>query len=399
MRLTKEQLQDVKKKFNVDRLWSWSMVDTFIISPYCYYLKYIKHAKEDADNCAYATLGSICHSIIEDLHNNKIKPEEMNDIFDDGWLTAIDIADLKFDRNDESKNSSISKKYKENLEHFFSHHDYKRFTSKLALEKFIAADINGNILQGYIDAVYKNEDGTFDIIDWKTSTQYKGKTAEEKCGQLVVYAIALNQMGVPFDKIRICWNFLKYVTIEYQQKNGTIKTRDVERCKIGEALQSNAKTWLKACGYSESQINDYLQKLLDENSIDVLPEEVKEKYVITDCYTYVPLTDKLVEHWKETITTTINDILLREKDYAETENDKCFWDSEESVKAQSYYFATLCGYSPRLHLPYKEYLEKREAAANGGDMFGGVGSDIETTSINIKSSNDSGIDLSWLDSI
>ena len=116
MRLTKEQLQDVKKKFNVDRLWSWSMVDTFIVSPYCYYLKYIKHAKEDVDNCAYATLGSICHSIIEDLHSNKIKPEEMNDIFNDGWLTAICIADLKFDRNDEAKNSSISKKYKENPE-------------------------------------------------------------------------------------------------------------------------------------------------------------------------------------------------------------------------------------------------------------------------------------------
>lgn len=82
-------------------------------------------------------------------------------------------------------------------------------------------------------------------MDWKTSSIYKGKKAENECGQLVVYAIGLNQQGVPMDKIRICWNFLKYVSIQYEQANGAVKTREVERCKIGESLQTNAKMWLK----------------------------------------------------------------------------------------------------------------------------------------------------------
>ena len=53
-----------------------------------------------------------------------------------------------------------------------------------------------------------------------------------------------------------------------------------------------------------------------------------------------------------------------------------FWDTDESVQAQSYYFATLCGYSPTLHLPYQKYLERVEAEKNG-DIFTGVGSSVD----------------------
>lgn len=397
-RLTGEELRVVMKKYGVDELWSWSKVDTAITSMYEYFLKYVLRIKEDRTDCAYAPLGGICHSIIENFYSDKIKHEDMIEQFNDGWLTAIEIADLKFDRNDGDKNSSIATKYKENLDHFFRTHN--KIPYNVVLEKFMTAKIGDYVFQGYIDAIYKDIDGNYHIVDWKTSTKYSGKTAEEKCGQLVVYAIGLNQAGVPMDKIKICWNFLKYVSIQYQQKNGTIKTREVERSKIGESLQSNAKVWLKEKGYID-QMDDYLKLLLDTNNIEVLPEEVQKMYTISDCYVYVPLTQTLIDRWVNTIITTIADIKLRETDYAETKNDRAFWDTDESVQAQSYYFATLCGYSPNLHLPYKAYLEKLDAAKNGS-MYNGVGSDSEdtipTTDKVIHKDKDN-VDLSWLDSI
>lgn len=418
MRLSKEELEQVKKDFNVDKLWSWSKVNTFITSPYEYYLKYIVHAKEDRQDCSYATLGSICHSVLEDFYSGKIKYEEMLDVFEDGWLTAIDIVDLKFDRNDETRNQSIGTKYKNNLLHFFEHHsiiDHISFENKndrpkdileykdgqLELEQFITVNINGNIFQGYIDVLYKDYDGIYNIIDWKTSTQYKGKKAEDEAGQLVIYAIGLHQLGIPWDKIRICWNFLKYVTIKFEQANGTVKYRDVERYKIGESLQANAKMWLKKLGYAD-KIDDYLKQLLDKNDIEVLPDEVQAKYLISDCYTYVDLSESLINRWVDTVTTNIKDIELREQDYAESKNDKLFWDTEESVKAESYYFATLCGYSPSLHLPYKKYLEKLEATTNATDTFSGIGALIN--SINSEDGKpicqtSENIDLSWLNEI
>lgn len=400
-RLTSEELQTLMKNEGVSRIWSWSKWNCFHTSPYEYFLKYILHKKEDRTDCIYTTTGGIAHDIMERRYTGKLPYEQMIDDFEDGWVTAFNIAEMKFDRNSPEKNDKISQKYYENLKHFFMNHTPLKY--KPVIEQFVKAKIGDNLFQGYIDVCFKDDEGNFNILDWKTSSIYKGKKAENECGQLVVYAIGLNQQGVPMDKIRICWNFLKYVSIQYEQANGAVKTREVERCKIGESLQTNAKMWLKKLGYTD-QVDDYLKQLLDTNDIECLPKEVQEKYIISDCYVYVPLTDELINRWKETIISTINDIELREKDYEETHSDKAFWDTDESVEAQSYYFSTLCGYSPNLHLPYKAYLERTEKAKDG-DVFSGVGSStvesspVAQTNKVIHHKDTENVDLSWLDNI
>ena len=393
-RLTSEQLQALIKKENVSRIWSWSKINCFHTSPYEYYLKYIKKAKEDRANSIYVTSGGLVHDFLEKYYTNQITYGEMLEQFEDGWTVATDIADLKFDRTDEEKNESIKNKYYENLIHFFKNHTIME--NNPIIEQFIKIKIGNNLFQGYVDCAFKDDEGNINIVDFKTSSIYKGAKAENECGQLVLYAIGLNQQGIPMDKIRICWNFLKYVSIQYQQKNRTVKTREVERHKIGESLQSNAKTWLKAFGYEP---DEYLKKLLDTNSIDCLPEEVKEKYVVSDCYVYVDLTDELVEKWTTHVLTVIKDIVLREKDYEEAHSDRCFWDTDESVKAQSYYFANLCAYSRNLHKPYDEYCKRIEASQNNTDMFGGLLGTNVSTSSNVIDNKNNEVDLSWLDNI
>lgn len=391
-RLTWKELENVKKKYNVSQLWSWSKINTYMTSPYEYFLKYVLHKREDNDGCAYAPIGSLAHSCLERYYSGEINNNDMLAEFEDGWLTSIDIVDLKFDRNDEEKNRSIKTKYKYDIEHFFKHHE--RMAEKVIVEKFVTAKIGNNVLQGYIDATFKDSDGNICIIDFKTSSKFSAKTVEEKSGQLTVYAIALNQLGVPLDKIRIGFNMLKYCTIQYQQKNGAIKTRDVERYKIGESLQTNAKMWLKNAGYSDEDIDECLKALIDANDISVLPADIQEKYKIYDCYIWVPLTQKLVDKWTDTIIATIRDILAREKDYKDTGNEKVFWDDEESVKRESFYFATLCGYSANLHKPYAQYLDSLEKSKNGMDLFDSV----DTVSV-ISSTKTDDDDLSWLDEI
>ena len=396
-RLTSEQLQALMKKEGVDRIWSWSKINCFHTSPYEYYLKYIKKAKEDRANSIYVTTGGIAHDILEKLYTNQISYDEMLEQFEDGWMVAAEIADLKFDRSDEERNAKIKDKYYENLVHFFGNHT--KLEGKPIIEQFVKVKIGGNLIQGYIDIAFKDDDGCITIQDWKTSSIYKGAKAENESGQLVLYAIAVNQQGVPMDKIKIRWNFLKYASIQYQQKNGEIKTREVERCKIGESLQSNAKTWLKHFGYEP---DEYLKEMLDTNSIECLPEEIRKKYVISDCYVYVDLTDELINKWTEHVITVIKDIELREADYKESFSDACFWDTDESVKAQSYYFSNLCGYSRNLHKPYDEYCKRFEAAQNGTDLFSGLGADdnvVTTSSSNVINNKSDELDLSWLDNI
>lgn len=393
-RLTGEQLEALMKKEGVDRIWSWSKINCFHTSPYEYYLKYIKKAKEDRADSIYTTTGGLAHNILEKFYTGEIPYEKMIEEFEDGWVVAADIANLKFDRADEERNEKIKDKYYENLVHFFKNHTILK--NKPAIEQFVKVKIDDNLFQGYIDISFKDDEECIVIQDWKTSSIYKGAKAENESGQLVLYAIGLNQQGIPMDKIKIRWNFLKYVTIQYEQKNGTVKTREVERCKIGESLQSNAKTWLKHFGYEP---DDYLKELLDTNSIDCLPEEVREKYVISDCYVYVDLTDKLINKWTEHVSTVIKDIELRERDYEETHSDACFWDTDESVKEQSYYFANLCSYSRNLHKPYDEYCKRLESSQSSNDMFGGLlGDTVSTSSKDINNKNDE-VDLSWLENL
>ena len=70
-----------------------------------------------------------------------------------------------------------------------------------------------------------------------------------------------------------------------------------------------------------------------------------------------------------------------------------FFDTLEQVEKQSYYFSTLCAYSPNLHKPYKKYLDTLAAQQNGDDFFSGVGSGIS------ENSDDKDEDLSWLDNL
>lgn len=395
-RKTYEELKKIMEQENCSRIWSWSKFNCFKTSQFEYYLKYIKHAEEDRQDCIYTSTGSLAHDIIEKFYTGKIQYEDMINEFEDGWITLYNIAQLKFDRNNEEKNKSIGDKYYLDLQHFFKNHTPLRF--KPILEQFVKVKIGSHLFHGYLDCCFKDDDDCYNIIDWKTSTVYKGDKAKKECGQLIMYLLALVEAGVPMEKIKIAWNFLKYCTVEYTQANKEVKTRDVERFELGEKLQANLKVWLKKLGYQD-KMDEYLKMVIDTNSLECLPEDVQKMYKITDCYVYVDVTEDLINYWKDDIITTIKDIALREKDYEETNSENVWWDTDESVKAQSYYFSTLCGYSGALHKPYGEYLKRLEAA-NSGDIFGGLlGSNSSASSSKVIDVNTSGVDLSWLDSI
>lgn len=399
-RLSKEQINELMKKENVSRIWSYSRISCFLTSKYEYFLSYVKHEKADREDCIYGSLGGAAHQCLEDYYNNKISYEDMSEQFEDSWITCRDIAQLKFDRNDEEKDAKIADKYHNDLKHFFANHI--PLSGHPAMEKFIKIRVGDNLLQGYIDCIYKDSNGIYNIIDWKTSSEYKNKVLEEHSAQLTLYAMGLMQMGVEMDRIRIGFNFLKYCAVEVTQKNGKKKVRAIERYKLGESLTTNSRMWLKAAGYSDDEIDDYLKLLIDSNDISVLPEEVQDKFNISDHYVYIDLNQKLIDKWVNVVTTTIQDIEAREKDYAETHSDKCFWDSEEDVKAQSYYFSTLMGYSANLHKPYQKFLDKLENQENGLDLFNGIAknvkNDIMSTS-NVMCSKNETVDLSWLNEI
>lgn len=467
MRKTFEELNDLCKKFGTDRLWSWSRVNCTHNSLYEYYLKYIAREKEDRADSIYTVTGGISHDIIEKFYSSEITKAQMLEEFEDGWITAFDISELKFNRSDSEKNNDIADKYYKNLIHFFKNHTV--LPQKVALEQFVTIKIGDEYYQGYIDALTTDENGNYVIIDWKTSSLYRGEKALNECGQLVMYSMALHQKGIPYEKIRICWNFLKYCNVYIKQddkytiswttvkdedksKDVTVdklfstykasmkawakqlgyskddidillenieinlaeggycdfsdyvpkdireasklviskidtdnKPRQIERCKIGESLQANVKSQMKKLCYSEDDIFTYLDQLIQTNDISCLPQDVQDKYKLSDCYVYVDLTEELLKHWENYIIETTKMIRDKESEYAKTQDESIWMESQEDVAKNSFYFANLCAYSANKHKPYKIYLDNLEKEKNG-NIFGNKP----------KSTTEEEEDMSWL---
>ena len=120
MRKTKDELNRIKKKYNVETLWSFSRFDTYRTSKFEYLLRYIQDKPYNNDILsAYAPLGSAVHDLIEGLYDGKYKLEQLENEFDDIWTTNIEIVDLKFDRCDSNKNNNIKTKYYKSLLQLF----------------------------------------------------------------------------------------------------------------------------------------------------------------------------------------------------------------------------------------------------------------------------------------
>lgn len=392
MRLTKDELEQVKQRYGVSDLWSYSKFSTWLTSRYEWYLTYVKHVKPAAEvTSAYGHIGSIAHDILEKLYNGEMAYEKMAEEFEDQFLTNIELLDLKFDRTDEIKNASIREKYFENVIDFFK--NYKMLPYEMKNEQFLTVEVcPGIVFQGYSDAYYVDDDGNYVLVDYKTSSLYQGKAIEEHSYQLVLYSEALRQMGIPKDKIKCCWNFLKYVTINYQQVNGAWKNTIVERRDIGKKLTSRVKTWLKKLGYNEDA-EMYLAELTDSNSLDCLPDDVREKFHIEDCYVYIEDIWSIYDQLKDLIIKTVEDINDRVSEYEITGNEKLFWDSYEQCKKESYYFTNLCDYSISQLKPYSEWLESLEKEKNSNSFV------VNKKAVNKNDDDDDDDDLSWLDNL
>ena len=352
-RKTKKQIEELKKKFNVDRLWSWSRYNCYKTSKYEYMLKYIQKAKETRKNI-YGDSGNLCHDVLEKFYSGEIKYEDMISEYEEGLLT-FNLAELKYDRSDDEKNEKIAQKYEACIKHFFKNH--KIINHKLALEKFITIKIKPFVFQGYIDSVYKVGDKYY-ITDWKTSSIYKGKKIDKEKGQLILYAEGLRQMGVPLNQIVCQWAFLKYVDITFMQKNGREKTMTAERHIWVGKIKSKLRMNLKDIGWEEDEIDEAVNYATEFNTIENLPKEVQDLYKVEDCYVEIPFNQDEIDELKEDIYHTLMEIHKKENEYAKTEDDEIFWD--EVNDGNSYYFANLCGYSAEQHKPYGQYLSDRE---------------------------------------
>lgn len=350
-------VEELKNKYKVKDIWSYSRVNSFDQDPYEWFLKYIK--KEPSDKKlgnAYGIYGNMVHDIMEDFYNGKIKREDCKKVFDDEW-NKLSLLGLKFNNTDEESEKKLKTKYKNDLDNFFD--TFRVFNGECSCEiptsVIIKKGRGKEIFFGYIDFLerYDVEGKTkYHIIDYKTSTMYKGAAIQEHARQLLLYAMGLKQeINCDYEDIDVGWNFLKYVTVKEVQKNGNIKERYIERCELITKLQNSINKWLKEFGYNPTDFEMV-------TSLDELPKEVRGKFVLEDCIVRVPFTEESATTLQKDLYSKCQQIKKLVKEYNKTKDDSLFmW---EPTQQDEFWLYNLCSYTSNLHKPFAEYLRKKE---------------------------------------
>lgn len=311
-------------------VYSISRLDTFDNCKYEYWLRYID--KEIPQNNIYGFLGTKVHSFLERIQNGEeINFEiELNKAFDEA-----DFLDLHF------SSENVENKWKSNMLAFAK--SYRPLDKKVDTEKWFLINLEGHYIQGFIDLIIYNDDGTISIVDYKTSTKYNKNDLKEKGRQLVLYAIAMEKEGY---KVKdISWNFLKYANVSYKLKNGKIKNTTLERGTLLKKLKPDIIKEMQKLRLLDLNLEENIEKAVARNTFDGLPRQIKEKYTIEDCIVSYDFTE---ENKQETI-----DFICSKIEEIESHLDnKDWWAPCILENPSTFYCENLCP-----HLNDCEYME------------------------------------------
>ena len=155
-------------------------------------------------------------------------------------LEDLEMLDLNFPK-DRQGGDSIRDSWVADMSHFCS--NFTPPKGKFETEQFVLYKVNDDrYVQGFIDLIRKNADGTISIYDWKTSSQFSNADLQHHGRQLVFYALAKQQEG--FQVKEVAWIMLKYCEITFlgkarkTSKEKTTLTKVVNRGKIVKELKS-----------------------------------------------------------------------------------------------------------------------------------------------------------------
>ena len=347
MRLGYEERKMIMDRFGVDRLYSYSRLSTYLNSAWEYRMLYLEK-KPRTDN-VYTVWGQIGHDIIQGLYEGTYKYEEMIEEFDKRTL------DWRMNSEHKFMSENVEAGYIKNLRDYFQTTEVVPFEVKN--EKPVCIHIKDEkrdkdiVFIGYVDSEYYDEDGILNIVDYKSSSkgEYSGSKLKNHAKQLMLYAIGINQFRkIPFDKIRLRFDMMKYYNVEYIQKNGKTAVSKQERCKWVGGMVAKLRKDLAETGLDPFEVDEIIENAVDTNTLTGIPQEIKDKFKLKNCYIDVMITEEEANEMKQFICDVIDEI---------EEKEKIDWDisfPEEEITAKNeFYFTQLSGML-KYHKGYQE---------------------------------------------
>lgn len=337
------------------KIYSISRLNTMNQCPYQSYLNYVKHEPQKLG--IWGQMGGKTHDALQaciDTHcDESIIQKAIQEELDDLELLGVEFP------LDKNGNPTIKNNYLANMMRFAK--EFKTPKGKFETEQLVLypiPDHSNSYMQGYIDVIKYENDGSIDIIDWKTSSQFQGKHLIEAGRQLVLYALAKQAEGYKINKLM--WVMLKYCVTTWTLKNGKTKEKISEWRNLVKDLRSVLEKKLSDAGYDDFDIDMLMTEAQANNSLDNLPEKIKNQFKTR---IYVREYDFSQENIDETL-----DYICRMVDkYEAAGEDEANYPPCVIDKSTSFFCNSLCGYGYEKCKYYRDYCEQNFAEKEDND--------------------------------
>lgn len=302
---------------------------------------------ERGEDNVYSSAGSVVHDVLEGIMNNEKIEEDLLPAIEKE-LENLELLGLEFPKGRDGSDS-IKQGWVEDMTHFAK--TYKAPKGIFETEQlFIYKTKGGNYLQGYIDLIKKNNDGTISIYDYKTSSMYTKENLKDHGRQLLLYMAGKEQEGISVKSVS--WIMLKYAEIRFMGKK-TAKSKEkteiskvIERRKIAQEMSKYVEQDLYEAGYDDLDIECIIQSFKETNMFTSLPDDIANNYKMLPCVMKYEVTQELLDECEEYIDNTIS---MWEK--LNHNNDKDFTPRKFTKKqkngkeVQDWFFCSnLCGH-------------------------------------------------------
>lgn len=198
--------------------YSFSKLSRFQTCPYSYKLRYVDD-NQGIDN-VFSAYGTLVHSILERYSKGELEIWELANVFD--WEFDCNIID-NFPYDKEGK---IRDNYKKQGLNFFSNFEGYDDVEILGVEQEFFQVIEDWQLHGFIDLLYRNQDGKIIIRDYKSKSSLTKKEQEEYSIQLYLYSLWVKEQYGEYPDLELClFRTNKVIKIQYDEQ-ALLKAKD-----------------------------------------------------------------------------------------------------------------------------------------------------------------------------
>ena len=191
IRLGKSNAAYIPTEFWAENIYSFTQIESYMGCPLRYKFLFVDNIPRRPK--PYFTLGSVIHDVLKELYtyvqkDYKVDIKKLLDIYNELWLP------IGY-RNKREEKLYKTRGEKELIEFFKKNKD--ELKAPLFIEKKFTIELGGKPFKGFIDRVDELEDGSVEIIDYKT-----GKSKKESTTQLDLYAIAaIEKLGLDVSRL------------------------------------------------------------------------------------------------------------------------------------------------------------------------------------------------------